>query len=122
MPNSVDEYLDCQPQLAKEALGRVRATIRKAVPQAEESISYNIPTYKLHGAPLLYFAAWKKYYSLYPITANLLTAFRKELEPYFVPKSTVRFPLSEAVPVKLIAALAKSRAREIAAKQKTSLA
>ena len=58
----------------------MRATIRKAVPKAEESISYKIPTYKLRGERLLYFAGWKQHYSLYPATKRLLAALQRRSE------------------------------------------
>jgi uncharacterized protein YdhG (YjbR/CyaY superfamily) len=113
---SVDDYITSQPKEMRSLLERVRATIAKAVPGAEEQISYGIPAFKLHGRPVLYFAGWKQHYSLYPSTAPLIAAFRKELAPYEVNnKGTIRFPLSEPVPVKLIAALAKFRAKEVAA-------
>jgi uncharacterized protein YdhG (YjbR/CyaY superfamily) len=113
---SVDGYIASQPKEVQRLLERVRATIAKAVPGAEEQISYGIPAFKLHGRPVLYFAGWKQHYSLYPSTAPLIAAFRKELAPYEVNnKGTIRFPLSEPVPVKLIAALAKFRAKEVAA-------
>ena len=95
-------------------LKRVRSTIRKAVPQTDEVISYKIPAYKLHGRPVLYFAAWKQHYSLYPVTRRVLAAFKNELAPHDVRKNTIRFPFSQPVPVKLIAAIAKFRAREAA--------
>lgn len=110
---SVDEYIALQPEASQGVLRRVRDTIRRAVPKAEESISYQIPTYKLHGRALIYFAGWKKHYSLYPATSRLVSTFQQELAPYTVSKGTIRFPLSEAVPVKLIAALAKFRAKEV---------
>lgn len=110
---SVDEYIALQPEASQGVLRRVRDTIRRAVPKAEESISYQIPTYKLHGRALIYFAGWKKHYSLYPATGRLVSTFQQELAPYTVSKGTIRFPLSEAVPVKLIAALAKFRAKEV---------
>jgi uncharacterized protein YdhG (YjbR/CyaY superfamily) len=113
---SVDGYIASQPKEVQVLLERVRATIAKAVPGAEEQISYGIPAFKLHGRPVLYFAGWKQHYSLYPSTAPLIAAFRKELAPYEVNnKGTIRFPLSKPVPVKLIAALAKFRAMEVAA-------
>jgi uncharacterized protein YdhG (YjbR/CyaY superfamily) len=62
---SVDEYITSHPEAAQRVLKRVRSTIRKAVPKAEEMISYQIPTYKLNGRPVLYFAGWKEHYSLY---------------------------------------------------------
>ena len=101
---SVDEYIASQPEAVQGVLERVRSTIRKAVPGAEEVISYQIPAYKLHGGPVLYFAGWKQHYSLYPATAHLVAAFKDDLAPYEVSKGTIRFPLSEPVPVKLIAA------------------
>jgi uncharacterized protein YdhG (YjbR/CyaY superfamily) len=113
---SVDDYIASQPKEMRGLLERVRATIAKAVPGAEEQISYGIPAFKLHGRPVLYFAGWKQHYSLYPSTAPLIAAFRKELAPYEVNnKGTIRLPLSAPVPVKLIAALAKFRAKEVAA-------
>ena len=113
---SVDGYIASQPKEVQRLLERVRATIAKAVPGAEEQISYGIPAFKLHGRPVLYFAGWKQHYSLYPSTAPLIAVFRKELAPYEVNnKGTIRLPLSAPVPVKLIAALAKFRAKEVAA-------
>jgi uncharacterized protein YdhG (YjbR/CyaY superfamily) len=111
---SVDEYLTSQPEAVRAILGRVRSTIRKAVPRAEEGISYQMPAYKLHDQPVLYFAGWKQHYSLYPATDRIVAAFREELAPYEVKKGTIRFPLCEPVPVKLIGRIAKFRAQEIA--------
>jgi uncharacterized protein YdhG (YjbR/CyaY superfamily) len=119
---SVDEYIASQPEAAQALLKRVRSTIRKAVPGAAEVISYNIPTYKLPGGAVLYFAGWTHHYSLYPATRHLLTAFKDDLAPYEVNKATIRFPLSEPVPVKLIAGIAKFRAKEVAEREKAKAA
>ena len=110
---SVDDYIDSQPEAVQAILVHVRAAIRRAVPRAEESISYNLPTYKLDGRPLIYFAAWKKHYSIYPATATLIEEFKDELAPYEIEKGTIRFPYSEPAPVNLIARIAKFRAREL---------
>jgi uncharacterized protein YdhG (YjbR/CyaY superfamily) len=116
---SVDDYIASQPKEVRGLLERVRAAIAKAVPGAEEQISYGIPAFKLDGRPVLYFAGWKQHYSLYPSTAPLVEAFKKELAPYEVNnKGTIRFPLSEPVPVKLIAALARFRAKQVAEETK----
>jgi len=115
---SVDEYVASQPEAVQGLLKRVQSVIRKAVPGAEEMISYKIPTYKLHGGPVLYFAGWKQHYSLYPATAHLVAAFKEDLAAYEVRKGTIRFPLSEPVPVKLIERIAKFRAKELAERQK----
>jgi uncharacterized protein YdhG (YjbR/CyaY superfamily) len=115
---SVDEYIASQPEASQGVLQRVRSTIRKAVPTAEEVISYKIPTYKLPDGPVLYFAGWKQHYSLYPATGLVLAAFKDDLVPYEVNKSTIRFPLSAPVPVKLIERIAKFRAKEVAEREK----
>lgn len=93
-------------------LERVRATIRKAVPGGEDVISHQIPAYKCEGQPVLYFAAWRSHYSIYPSSEGLLAAFGDELARYEVRKGTIRFPLSEPVPTKLIAGIAGFRAKE----------
>jgi uncharacterized protein YdhG (YjbR/CyaY superfamily) len=115
---SVDEYIASHAEAVQRVLKRVRSTIRKAVPGAEEMISYKIPTYKLNGRPVLYFAGWKQHYSLYPSTDRLVAAFKDDLAPYEVSKGTIRFPLSEPVPVKLIEDIAKFRAGEVAEREK----
>jgi uncharacterized protein YdhG (YjbR/CyaY superfamily) len=109
---SVDEYIATHPEGVQAILQRVRSTIRRAVPAAEEVISYQIPTYKLHGGYVVYFAGWKEHYSLYPAGAPLVEAFKDDLAPYKVNKGTIRFPLSPPVPVKLIGRIAKFLARE----------
>jgi uncharacterized protein YdhG (YjbR/CyaY superfamily) len=111
---SVDEYLATQPEDAAAILNEVRQAIRRALPGAEETISYKIPTYKLEGETVLYFAGWKHHYSLYPAGASLVAAFGDELAPYAIEKATIRFPFGEPVPVKLIERIAKFRAKELA--------
>ena len=111
---SVDEYIERHPDEVQAVLQRVRRTIRKALPGAEEVISYQIPAYKLHGSRVVYFAGWKQHYSLYPANDHLVRAFKDDLAPYEVSKGTIRFPLSEAVPEKLIERIAKFRAKEVA--------
>jgi uncharacterized protein YdhG (YjbR/CyaY superfamily) len=119
---SVDEYIASQPEAVQRILARVRSTIRKAVPGAEEVISYKIPAYKLHSGPVVYFAGWKQHYSLYPATAHVIAAFKDELAPYEIRKGTIRFPLSEPVPAKLIGRIAKFRAKEVAERAKAKAA
>jgi uncharacterized protein YdhG (YjbR/CyaY superfamily) len=115
---SVDEYIASQPEIVQGVLARVRSAVRKAVPRAREVISYQMPTYTLYGGRLLYFAAWKQHYSIYAATEQVVAAFQDELARYQVDKGTIRFPLSEPVPVKLIARLAKFRAKEVAEREK----
>ena len=115
---SVDEYIASQSAAMQTLLRRVRSTIRKAVPQAEEMISYKMPAYKLRGERLLYFAGWKQHYSLYPATKALVAALKDELAFYEISKGTIRFPLDQPVPVKLIERIAKFRAKEAAERGK----
>jgi uncharacterized protein YdhG (YjbR/CyaY superfamily) len=110
---TVDEYIRAQPEVARGALTRVRGAIHRSVGRAQESISYHMPTYKLNGEVLLYFAGWKQHYSLYPATPFVVSELQSELAEYQVDKGTIRFPLSRPVPIQLIAAIAKLRAKEV---------
>ena len=110
---SVKEYIASKPTDVRVVLERVRRAIRKAVPAAEEGLAYQIPVYKLNGAAVLYFAGWKAHYSLYPASDALVAAFGRELAPYKRSKGTIRFPLSEPVPVSLIKRIARFRARQL---------
>jgi len=113
---SVDEYIDRQPPEVQAALKRVRSTIRKALPAAEEVISYQIAAFKVRGAIAVYFAGWKEHYSLYPANDRLVSAFKDELAPFEISKGTIRFPLARPVPVRLIAGIAKFLGKEAAAR------
>lgn len=119
--NPVDEYIAAQPETAQPALKLVRKTIRAAVPKAEEVISYRMPTYKMRGEVVIYFAGWKKHFSIYPATRRVLEAFRKELAIHEVNKSTVRFPLSQPVPEKLLSRIAKFRAKEVSGRKASKI-
>jgi uncharacterized protein YdhG (YjbR/CyaY superfamily) len=119
----VDEYIAKQPDDVQPVLQRVRRIIRKALPGAEETISYQIPTYKRDGQYVVYFAAFKQHWSLYPVTSVVRAQLKRELAAYEEGKGTVRFPLSEPVPGRLVdrivrklAGLAQSRARARKAK------
>lgn len=106
---TVDEYIAAQPEAARGVLDRVRKAIRRALPRAEESISYNMPAYRIAGKAVIYFAGWKTHYSVYPATREIVEELGSELEPYEVEKGTIRFPFSERVPVQLIARIARLR-------------
>jgi uncharacterized protein YdhG (YjbR/CyaY superfamily) len=111
---SVDEYIASQRAATQHALRRVRSAIRQAVPRADETISYGIPTYKLDGRAVIYFAGWSEHYSIYPSTRRVSDALGSELAPYQAGKGTLRFALADPVPVRLIARIAKLRAQEVA--------
>lgn len=116
---SIDEYIVSQPEASRAVLNRVRGAMRKALPGAEEVISYQIPAFKLNGRVVIFFAGWKEHYSIYPASASMVAAFKEDLAPYeFNSKGTIRFPIKGRVPTQLIGKLAKFRAGEIAALQK----
>lgn len=109
---SHDAYIAAQPAEIQRILETVRATVRNAVPEAVEVVSYNMPAFKLHGRVLLYFAGWSEHYAIYPGSADALAEMKDDLAPYKVSKGTLRFGLAEKVPVKLIAQIARLRAQE----------
>jgi uncharacterized protein YdhG (YjbR/CyaY superfamily) len=119
---SVDGYLAAQPEAVRAILQRVRGAIRKALPGADEVISYQIPAYCLHGTPVIWFAGWKQHFSIYPATGSVATELADELARYAVSKGTIRFPLGEPVPVRLIQRIAKLRARDAAEKAQAKAA
>jgi uncharacterized protein YdhG (YjbR/CyaY superfamily) len=111
---SVDDYIAIHPPPVQAILQRVRAAIRKAIPDADEVISYQIAAFKLEGRSVLWFAGWKEHYSLYPATARLVEALGDALEPYELSKGTIRFPFDRPIPIGLIRRIAKLRAAEVA--------
>jgi uncharacterized protein YdhG (YjbR/CyaY superfamily) len=110
---TVDEYIAAQDKPARTALKRVRAAIRKAIPRATETISYGMPTYKLGSARVLHFAAWSRHFSIYGATRGVVASLKEQLTNYKMEKGTIRFPLSEPVPVGLIERIAKLRGQEV---------
>ncbi len=110
-PTSIDEYIARFPKETQKVLKLIRATIRKAAPRAEETISYAIPAYKLDGKALIYFAAFTNHVSVYPAPRGK-DEFRDELAKYKGVKGTVQFPLDKPVPNDLITRIVKFRAKE----------
>jgi uncharacterized protein YdhG (YjbR/CyaY superfamily) len=107
---TIDEYIGEFPAEVQRILSELRATIRKAAPQATEKISYRMPTFDYNGN-LVHFAAYKQHVGFYP-TLGGITAFRKELAAYKSSKGAVQFPLDEALPTKLITRIVKFRVGE----------
>ena len=119
-PKDVDDYIAGFPPPTQRALERVRSIIRKALPGSEETVSYGIGAIRLRGRVVIYFAGFKQHYSIYPSTKRLEAAFKSELAPYETSgRGTIRFPLSEPVPAKLIANIAKFKASESTALRKS---
>src|SRR3989442_1617369 len=104
----IDEYIAGFPNDVQEILEKIRRTNRKTAPDAEETISYQIPTLTLKGKYLVYFAAYKKHIGLYPAPRGI-EKFKKELSVYAGGKGTVRFPLDKPMPFDLIERIVKFR-------------
>ena len=117
---SVDDYLAAQPTEARRILEQVRAAIRRALPDAEEKISYQIPAYRSDAGAIIYFAGWKAHYSVYPASEPLVAAFAEALAPYEISKGTIRFPYGHPVPEALIADIARFRAGEVAERARSN--
>lgn len=107
---NIDEYIAGFPDDVQKILEKIRRTIRKAAPDAEEKISYQMPAFTLKGN-LVYFAAYKKHIGLYPRVTGI-AKFKKELSRYEGAKGSVRFPLDEPIPYDLISKIVKFRAKE----------
>ena len=111
-PATVSAYIASAPPSARRRLRQIRAAIRKAAPGIKERISYRIPTFDLDGKYLLYMAAFKDHVSIYPATASMMAKYGKQLTPYRSGAGTLRFELSERLPLGLITKLAKLRVQE----------
>jgi uncharacterized protein YdhG (YjbR/CyaY superfamily) len=103
---SMDAYIATFPPDVQKTLKKVRSTIKAAAPKAEEAISYGIPTFKMHGKYVIYFAGWKNHISIYPVPAGD-EVFQKEIEPYISGRGTLKFPLDKPIPFKLITQMVK---------------
>jgi uncharacterized protein YdhG (YjbR/CyaY superfamily) len=108
---TVDEYLAALPEKERAVLQELRGTIRSAAPQAEEVISYRIPLYRHHGH-LVGFAAFKNHLSLFVTNSAVGDQFAKELEPYKVEGTTIRFSVDNPLPPALVKKIVKSRVAE----------
>ena len=109
-PKNIDEYIAGFPPEIQEILEKIRLTIRKAAPKAEEAISYMIPTFKLNGN-LVHFAAYKRHIGFYPAPRGN-EAFKEELSAYGGGKGTVQFRLDKPIPYALIRKIVKFRVKE----------
>jgi uncharacterized protein YdhG (YjbR/CyaY superfamily) len=108
---SMDEYIAGFPKETQKILEQVRAIIKNAAPDAEETISYAIPTFTMNKTYLVYFAGYKNHISLYPSPAGN-EAFEKEIAGYRSGKGTVQFPLDKPLPINLITKIVKYRIKE----------
>jgi len=110
---AVDAYLAAVPEPARSTLGKVRATIRSAVPKdATEILSYGIPTFRHNGRNVIAYAAFKKHCSLFPLQASLIDEMADELTSYRTSKGTLHFPLEKPLPAGLLKKMVKARLAE----------
>lgn len=107
---NIDDYIATFPTGIQAILQEIRATIKAAAPTAEEAISYQMPTFKLHGN-LVHFAAFKNHIGFYP-TPNGVEAFEKELSQYKGAKGSVQFPLDQPMPLDLISRIVRYRIQQ----------
>jgi uncharacterized protein YdhG (YjbR/CyaY superfamily) len=111
---TIDEYIRTFPRDVQSILEKMRRTIRKAAPEAEETISYQIPTFKLNGNSIAHFAAFKKHIGLYPPAP---AAFKNEVSAYEGPKGNLRFPTDKPIPYDLVTRIVLFRKKEILGKK-----
>ncbi len=109
-PQTIDDYIAGFPNDVQGILEKIRMTIRKAAPDAEETIKYQIPTFTLKGN-LVHFAAYKKHIGFYPAPRGI-EKFKNELSVYEGAKGTVKFPLDKPIPFDLISKIVKFRVKE----------
>ena len=115
-PKNFEDYLERFPKHVQQRLQKIRLTVKKAAPQAEEKISYGIPAFTLNGM-LVWFAAFKNHIGFYPRT-SAIAAFKKELSTYKGAKGSVQFPFDKPLPLPLISRMVKFRVKENLSKTK----
>lgn len=114
-PSNIDEYIAGFPKEVQAILEQVRATIKQVAPDAEEAISYGIPTFRLNKTYLVYFAGFKNHIGFYP-TPTGSEAFREDLAGYKTGKGSVQFPLDKPMPLDLIIKIVAFKKQEVLAK------
>jgi uncharacterized protein YdhG (YjbR/CyaY superfamily) len=109
---TVDEYLHALPAAPRAALEQLLGVISTAAPDAVETMSYGVPTFKLAGRPLVSYGAAKAHCAFYVMSTEALEPFAAELKPYSTGKGTVRFPPGEPLPADLVQRLVTARIAE----------
>jgi len=109
-PATIDEYIALYPEEVRARMSRLRQVIREAAPEAQEKISWQMPTFVLHGN-LIHFAAFKSHIGIYPAPTGIL-AFEDELAQYPKSKGAIQFPHGKPIPYELIGRIVRYRAEE----------
>ncbi len=115
-PKSVDEYLAAVPEEPRAVLEQLRRTIKAAAPDTTETISYQMPTFKYKGRPLVGFAAFKNHCSLFPYSSEVMDMCEEDLRSYETSKGTIRFPVDKPLRRALVEKIVKTRLQEIDAR------
>ncbi len=113
---AVDEYISRVPEPARSTLIRMREAIQRAVPEATEAITYQIPTFKYRGRSLVAIAAFKNHCSLFPMSGAVIEKFKDELEGFHTSKGTLHFPVDKPPSATLMKKIIKARMTEIEVK------
>jgi uncharacterized protein YdhG (YjbR/CyaY superfamily) len=115
-PQTIDQYIAARPPEVRATLRKLRSTIKRAAPAAEEIISYRIPAFRLHGI-LVYFAAFKNHIGVFPPIRGD-TKLEAAVAKYAGPKGNLKFPLDQPIPYRLVTRIVKLRAKQALAKTK----
>jgi uncharacterized protein YdhG (YjbR/CyaY superfamily) len=107
---TIDEYIAKFPVNVQSILEELRRAIRESAPEAEETISYQMPAFKLNGI-VVWLAAYKNHIGFYPKT-SAIEEFKPELSDYEVSKGTIRFPLDKQIPLDLVKKIVRYRVKE----------
>lgn len=111
---TVDEYLAGAPEPHRTTLQSLRATLRTILPNAEEALSYGVPAFKIDGVAVAGYAFFSRHCSYFPHSGSVLEQFGDELEGFDWSKGTLKFPVDEPLPEKLVGRLVEARLREVA--------
>lgn len=114
-PGTMDDYIKSFPKDVQSILEKIRQSIREAIPEAEEAISYRMPTFKLNGRVLVYFAAFRRHIGLYPPAPK---EFKNEVSKYEGPKGNLKFPTDKPIPYDLVIRIVLFRKKTILDRKK----
>lgn len=110
---TIEEYIALLPKEVRESMEKLRLVIKESAPEAEQKISYGLPTFDLKGKHLVFFGAFKKHISLYPVSSGMINAFKSELPQFQTSTGTLQFPLDKPIPYDLVKRIVELRVKEI---------